>query len=39
MRQTLPLYMVPSEVEVRSELPRSPNGKFDRGLIKGELVR
>ncbi|TDC53169.1 acyl-CoA ligase (AMP-forming), exosortase A system-associated [Jiangella ureilytica] len=39
MRQTLPLYMVPSEVEVRSELPRSPNGKFDRGLIKGELVQ
>ena len=39
MRQALPLYMVPSEVEVRSELPRSPNGKFDRGLIKGELVR
>jgi acyl-CoA ligase (AMP-forming) (exosortase A-associated) len=39
LRQTLPLYMVPSEVEVRSELPRSPNGKFDRGLIKGELVR
>ncbi|PZF85483.1 acyl-CoA ligase (AMP-forming), exosortase A system-associated [Jiangella anatolica] len=39
LRQTLPLYMVPSEVEVRPELPRSPNGKFDRGLIKAEGVR
>ncbi|MBB5786259.1 acyl-CoA ligase (AMP-forming), exosortase A system-associated [Jiangella mangrovi] len=39
LRQTLPLYMVPAGVEVRAELPRSPNGKFDRGLIKGELVR
>lgn len=39
LRPVLPLYMVPSEVEVRTDLPRSPNGKFDRGLIKGELVR
>ena len=26
----LPLFMVPAEVVVRDELPRSPNGKFDR---------
>ncbi|SDU50279.1 acyl-CoA ligase (AMP-forming), exosortase A system-associated [Jiangella alkaliphila] len=39
LRQVLPLYMVPAEVEVRAELPRSPNGKFDRGLIKAEGVR
>ncbi|TDD71081.1 acyl-CoA ligase (AMP-forming), exosortase A system-associated [Jiangella aurantiaca] len=39
LRQLLPLYMVPSEVDVRTELPRSPNGKFDRGLIKAEGVR
>ncbi|WP_116950086.1 acyl-CoA ligase (AMP-forming), exosortase A system-associated [Jiangella endophytica] len=39
LRQVLPLYMVPAEVEVRTELPRSPNGKFDRGLIRAEGVR
>ncbi|QGN33876.1 acyl-CoA ligase (AMP-forming), exosortase A system-associated [Microlunatus sp. Gsoil 973] len=37
MRQALPLYMVPSQVEVRHELPRSPNGKFDRKLITAEV--
>jgi acyl-CoA synthetase (AMP-forming)/AMP-acid ligase II len=39
LRRTLPLYMVPSEVVVRSELPRSPNGKFDRVLLRQELER
>lgn len=39
MRSSLPLYMVPSEVIVRNELPRSPNGKFDRSLIREELGR
>lgn len=34
LRQSLPLYMVPAEIEARSELPRSPNGKFDRALIR-----
>jgi len=37
MRRSLPLYMVPSHVDVREELPRSPNGKFDRSLIKAEV--
>lgn len=37
LRRELPLYMVPAAVEVRSELPRSPNGKFDRNLIKAEV--
>ncbi|WP_200826345.1 acyl-CoA ligase (AMP-forming), exosortase A system-associated [Microbacterium timonense] len=37
LRQRLPLYMVPAHVEVRDELPRSPNGKFDRNLIKAEV--
>jgi acyl-CoA synthetase (AMP-forming)/AMP-acid ligase II len=37
MRRKLPLYMVPASVEVRSQLPRSPNGKFDRNLLKAEL--
>jgi acyl-CoA ligase (AMP-forming) (exosortase A-associated) len=37
MRSKLPLYMVPASVEVRRRLPRSPNGKFDRNLLKAEL--
>lgn len=37
LRQLLPLYMVPGHVEVRQDLPRSPNGKFDRNLIKAEV--
>jgi acyl-CoA ligase (AMP-forming) (exosortase A-associated) len=38
LRKQLPLYMVPKHVVVRSELPRSPNGKFDRTLIRHELT-
>ena len=38
LRQLLPLYMVPGQIEVRDELPRSPNGKFDRNLIKSEVT-
>ena len=30
--------MVPSDVIVRSELPRSPNNKFDRNLLRQELA-
>jgi acyl-CoA ligase (AMP-forming) (exosortase A-associated) len=37
-RRQLPLYMVPSDVIVRSELPRSPNNKFDRNLLRQELA-
>jgi acyl-CoA ligase (AMP-forming) (exosortase A-associated) len=37
LRQQLPLYMVPKNVVVRPELPRSPNGKFDRNLLRQEL--
>lgn len=37
-RRQLPRYMVPAEVVVRSELPRSPNGKFDRVLLRQELT-
>jgi acyl-CoA synthetase (AMP-forming)/AMP-acid ligase II len=37
LRQRLPMYMVPALVVVREELPRSPNGKFDRNLIKAEV--
>lgn len=34
----VPLYMIPHRVVVRTELPRSPNGKFDRNLLKNEVV-
>ena len=37
MKRLLPLYMLPSAVLVRDTLPRSPNGKFDRTLIREEL--
>ena len=38
LRQQLPLYMVPSDVIVRAELPRSPNNKFDRNRLRQELA-
>ncbi|MDT0267331.1 acyl-CoA ligase (AMP-forming), exosortase A system-associated [Streptomyces sp. DSM 44915] len=31
---TLPAYMVPAHIEVRAELPRSVNGKFDRAALR-----
>jgi acyl-CoA synthetase (AMP-forming)/AMP-acid ligase II len=37
MRSALPLYMIPSSVVVRAEIPRSPNGKFDRAALREEL--
>ena len=37
LRQALPLYMVPSSVDLREELPRSPNGKYDRTLLKAQV--
>ena len=37
LRRALPLYMVPSQIEARDELPRSPNGKFDRNLLKAQV--
>ena len=38
LRHQLPLYMVPSDVVVRTELPRSPNNKFDRNALRQELA-
>jgi acyl-CoA ligase (AMP-forming) (exosortase A-associated) len=38
LKQQLPLYMVPSDVIVRAELPRSPNNKFDRNLLRQEVA-
>jgi acyl-CoA synthetase (AMP-forming)/AMP-acid ligase II len=36
-KQRLPLYMVPSSVMVWNEIPRSPNGKFDRARLREAL--
>lgn len=38
LRPALPAYMLPSRVEVRDDLPRSPNGKFDRPRITAEVT-
>jgi acyl-CoA ligase (AMP-forming) (exosortase A-associated) len=38
LRRRLPLYMVPKDVIVRPELPRSPNGKLDRNLLRREVT-
>jgi acyl-CoA synthetase (AMP-forming)/AMP-acid ligase II len=37
LKRELPLYMLPKDVVVRPELPRSPNGKFDRNLLRQEV--
>lgn len=37
LRPQLPAFMLPSHVDVRADLPRSPNGKFDRPLIASEV--
>lgn len=37
-KKRVPLYMVPHRIVIRSTLPRSPNGKFDRNLLKSELT-
>lgn len=38
MRPTIPQYMLPKRVEIKTEIPRSPNGKFDRALLRKELT-
>jgi len=37
LRKQLPLYMVPKRVLVQPDLPRSPNGKFDRNLLRQQI--
>lgn len=37
LRGRLPLFMVPHAIDVRDDLPRSPNGKFDRSLLRAEV--
>ncbi|HKE93545.1 MAG TPA: AMP-binding protein, partial [Povalibacter sp.] len=36
-KQNLPNFMVPHHVQWRPSLPRSPNGKYDRPLLAGEV--
>lgn len=38
LRRVLPRYMLPSRIEVCEQLPRSPNGKFDRVLLRSGAV-
>jgi acyl-CoA ligase (AMP-forming) (exosortase A-associated) len=38
LRTRLPGYMVPRAVHTRATMPRSPNGKFDRAALRGELT-
>jgi acyl-CoA ligase (AMP-forming) (exosortase A-associated) len=38
MKKSLPLYMLPRRVHVRRDIPRSPNGKFDRTRLREELT-
>lgn len=37
LRPIVPAYMLPARVDVRADLPRSPNGKFDRPRIRTEV--
>ena len=37
LRRRVPRYMVPTVIEWRVCLPRSPNGKFDRSLLRQQL--
>ncbi len=37
LRRALPRFMVPGEVREMDVLPRSPNGKFDRVLLRKEV--
>ena len=38
LKRELPNFMQPSHIVWRDELPRSPNGKFDRERLKNELM-
>jgi acyl-CoA ligase (AMP-forming) (exosortase A-associated) len=39
LRRRLPRFMVPLTVDWRDALPRNANGKFDRALLRQELMR
>lgn len=37
LRRELPSYMVPARIDVRDEIPRGANGKYDRAVLRAEL--
>ncbi len=37
-RKMLPPYMIPHDLEIRSELPRNANGKLDRAAIRKQIL-
>jgi acyl-CoA ligase (AMP-forming) (exosortase A-associated) len=39
LRAVLPRFMVPHRVHVLDDLPRSPNGKYDRTALREEVLR
>jgi acyl-CoA ligase (AMP-forming) (exosortase A-associated) len=39
LRRELPNFMQPAHIVWRDELPRSPNGKLDREVIRSELIQ
>ncbi len=37
LRSRLPSYMIPNHIEIRSELPKNPNGKVDRRRLADDV--
>lgn len=37
LKRRLPRFMLPLRIEWREELPRNPNGKYDRARLRGEF--
>ena len=37
LKRRLPRFMLPLRIEWREALPRNPNGKYDRALLRGEF--
>ena len=37
LKRRLPRFMLPLRIEWREQLPRNPNGKYDRALLRGEF--
>ncbi|MDX1732980.1 MAG: acyl-CoA ligase (AMP-forming), exosortase A system-associated [Halioglobus sp.] len=37
-QKELPTYMVPAHIEISTDLPRNPNGKIDRSLLKARYT-